>query len=108
MVNTDWAKANRELMRNYYVAYLRGVRDYCHAYHGGPIRQAIIDLLMHTGTETRPELLHKYPWPARSPNGRINIDSMLDMQAWFVEEQDEQQRVSRPTASSTRAMSIMP
>jgi NitT/TauT family transport system substrate-binding protein len=84
MVNTDFAKANRELMRNYYVAYLRGIRDYCQAYHGGAIRPAMIELAMRTGTETRSELLHKYPWPARSPNGRINIDSMLDMQAWFV------------------------
>src|SRR5262249_22813155 len=24
-----------------------------------------------------------YPWPARSPNGTINVASMLDMQAWF-------------------------
>ena len=70
MVNTDCAKANRELVRNYYVAYLRGIRDYCQAYHGGPIRQAMIELAMRTGTETRAELLHKYPWPARSPNGR--------------------------------------
>jgi NitT/TauT family transport system substrate-binding protein len=29
-------------------------------------------------------LLHKYPWPARSPDGRINTASMLDMQDWFV------------------------
>jgi NitT/TauT family transport system substrate-binding protein len=28
-------------------------------------------------------LLYKYPWPARDPNGRINVDSMLDMQAWY-------------------------
>jgi len=84
MVNTDFAKANHELMRNYYVAYLRAIRDYCQAYHGGPIRQAFIDLAIRTGTETRPELLHKYPWPARSPNGAINAESMLDMQAWFV------------------------
>jgi NitT/TauT family transport system substrate-binding protein len=84
MINTDWAKANQQLLRNYYVAYLRGIRDYCQAYHGGSVRQAIIDLSIRTGTETRPELLHKYPWPARSPNGRINVASMLDMQAWFV------------------------
>ena len=84
MLNTDFAKSNRDLMRNYYVAYLRGIRDYCQAYHGGSIRQAMIDLAMQTGTETRPQLLHKYPWPARSPNGSINVDSMLDMQAWFV------------------------
>jgi NitT/TauT family transport system substrate-binding protein len=84
MVNTDWAKANHALLRNYYVAYLRGIRDYCQAYHGGSVRQAMIDLSIRTGTETRSELLNKYPWPARSPNGAINVDSMLDMQAWFV------------------------
>src|SRR5436190_6076325 len=27
MINTDWAKANRELLHNYYLAYLRGIRD---------------------------------------------------------------------------------
>ena len=84
MINTDFAKAHQELVRNYYVAYLRGIRDYCQAYHGGSIRQAMIDLSIRTGTETRPELLHKYPWPARSPNGKINVASMLDMQSWFV------------------------
>ncbi len=84
MVNTDFAKANRELMRNYYVGYLRAIRDYCQAYHGGANRQEFIDLAIRTGTETRPELLHKYPWPARSPNGAINVESMLDMQAWYV------------------------
>ena len=84
MVNTDWAKANQAALRNYYVAYLRGIRDYCQAYHGGSVRPAMIELSMRTGTETRPELLNKYPWPARSPNGAINVGSMLDMQAWFV------------------------
>ena len=77
-------QAHKELMRNYYVGYLRAIRDYCQAYHGGPNRQAFIDLAIRTGTETRPELLHKYPWPARSPNGAINVASMLDMQAWYV------------------------
>jgi NitT/TauT family transport system substrate-binding protein len=84
MVNTDWAKANQALLRNYYVAYLHGIRDYCQAYHGGSLRQPMIDLAIKTGTETRSELLYKYPWPARSPNGAINVDSLLDMQAWFV------------------------
>ena len=44
----------------------------------------MIDLLIKTGTETRPPLLHKYPWPARSPNGAINTASVLDMQNWYV------------------------
>jgi NitT/TauT family transport system substrate-binding protein len=84
MINTDFAKAHHEAMLNYYVAYLHAIRDYCQVYHGGSNRQAFIDLTIRTGTETRPELLHKYPWPARSPNGAINVASMLDMQAWFI------------------------
>jgi NitT/TauT family transport system substrate-binding protein len=41
-------------------------------------------VLKTSGTERRPELLNKYPWPARSPDGRINVASMLDIQAWYV------------------------
>jgi len=83
ILNTDWAKANDKVARNYYYAYLRGVRDYCNAYHGGKMRAAMVDLLIKTGTETRPDVLNKYPWPARDPNGRINTESMLDMQTWY-------------------------
>ncbi|HEY6254739.1 MAG TPA: ABC transporter substrate-binding protein [Xanthobacteraceae bacterium] len=83
MINTDWAKPNGELLRNYFTAYLHGVRDYCQAYHGGANRAELIQRLIRTGTETREELLYKYPWPARDPNGRINVASMLDMQAWY-------------------------
>lgn len=83
MANSDWAKKNTALLRNYYTAYLRGVRDYCDAYHGAPVKEEIVAALIRHGSERRPELLYKYPWPARSPNGRINIASMLDMQDWF-------------------------
>lgn len=83
MINTDWAKPRRDLLRNYFTAYLHGVRDYCQAYHGGANRAELIQRLIRTGTETREELLYKYPWPARDPNGRINVASMLDMQAWY-------------------------
>lgn len=84
MVNTDWAKKNTALLRNYYTAYMRGLRAYCDAYHGAPVRDEIIAALIRHGSERRPELLHKYPWPARSPDGRINIASMLDMQEWYI------------------------
>ena len=83
MINTDWAKPNRDLLRNYFTAYLHGVRDYCQAYHGGSNRSELIQRLIRTGTETRQDLLNNYPWPARDPSGHINMASMLDMQAWY-------------------------
>jgi len=83
MINTDWAKSNRDMLRNYFTAYMHGVRDYCQAYHGGSNRAELIQRLIRTGTETREEFLNNYPWPSRDPRGRINVDSMVDMQAWF-------------------------
>jgi NitT/TauT family transport system substrate-binding protein len=85
-VNTDWTAKNPELARNFFLAALRGARDYCQAYHGGPNRNEVIDFAIRTGVEPRRELIDKYPWAARSPDGRINVDSMLDIQKFFVRE----------------------
>src|SRR5262249_37649939 len=63
-------------------------RDYCQAYHGGAIRNEMTELLVKSGTERRPEFLHKYPWPSRDPNGLINVDSMRDIQDWYVANKD--------------------
>ena len=84
MANTDWIKANPDLVQRYMTAWLRGARDYCNAYHGGGDRREVIDELVSSKTEPRRELLEKYPWPARSPDGKINTASMLDINAWYV------------------------
>ena len=84
MINTDWAKQNRQVALDYYVAYLRGVRDFCQGYHGAPVRSEIVDVLIKSKNEERPELLHKFPWPARNVSGRINATSLLDVQSWYV------------------------
>jgi len=84
-INTEWEKQNPELVSKYIHAYMRGVRDYCQAYHGGPNRQEVIDILIKTGAERRPEVLDKFPWPARNVSGRLNVDSLLDVQAWYAE-----------------------
>jgi NitT/TauT family transport system substrate-binding protein len=84
-INTDWAKATPSQPRDFFLAYQRGVRDYCQAYHGGSTRKTIVDLLIRSGAETRPEILNEYIWPSSDPYGRINVASMLDMQTWFVQ-----------------------
>jgi NitT/TauT family transport system substrate-binding protein len=85
-VNTDWAAKNDALVKRYFVAQMRGVRDYCQAYHGGPNRAEAIELAIRNGIERQLEMLQNYAWPASSPDGRINVASMLDIQAFFVQE----------------------
>lgn len=82
-VNTDWAAKNRTALQNYMTAYLRGVREYCDAYHNGPNRKEVIDIAVKSGAERRPEMLEKLPWPARSPNGTVNPQSLTELQDWF-------------------------
>jgi NitT/TauT family transport system substrate-binding protein len=84
LVNTEWAKPRQDLLRKFYVAVTRGIRDYCNAYHHGSNRQTLIDLLVSSKTETRPDLLNKYPWPARNLTGKLNAASLLDIQDWFL------------------------
>jgi NitT/TauT family transport system substrate-binding protein len=84
IVNTDWADKNRALVEKYFVAYIKGVRAYCQAYHGGSTRAEIIDLLVKSGTERDAAKLNEYPWQSRDPNGKINADSVLDIQDWYV------------------------
>ncbi len=83
LINTEWAKPRQAALRNFYIAATRGIRDYCNAYHHGSNRQAMIDLLVSSKTETRPELLNQNPWPARNLTGKLNPASLLDIQDWF-------------------------
>jgi NitT/TauT family transport system substrate-binding protein len=85
-VNTDWTAKNPDLAKNFFLAAMRGARDYCQAYHGGGNRNEVIDIAIRTGVEPRREMIDKYPWAARSPDGRVNVDSMLDIQRFFVQE----------------------
>jgi ABC-type nitrate/sulfonate/bicarbonate transport system substrate-binding protein len=84
LLNTDWAKTRKDMLRKFYVAMTKGVRDYCNAYHHGSNRQALIDLLISAKEETRPELLNNKPWPARNLDGKLNPASMLDIQDWYL------------------------
>ena len=85
-MNTEWAAKNKELAKAYFVAYMRGVREYCQAYHNGPNRAEVIDIAVRTGAEPRKEMVEKYPWPARNADGHLSLSSLDDMQKYYVKE----------------------
>lgn len=84
MFNTDWASKNPEAIQNFYTALMRGVRDYCNAYHGGSWRPELLKLLVANGVAPTTELLDRIRWPARNPDGRISPDFLTDVQRWYV------------------------
>src|SRR5262245_15675511 len=84
MFNTDWAKNNPDAAKAFFTALLRGVRDYCNAYHGGTWRPDLLRLLVANGVSTSAELLDTIPWPARNPDGFVYRSSLADVQRWYV------------------------
>lgn len=82
MINTDWARANPDLVRRFFLALGRGTRDYCQAYHGGAIRREVMDILIRTGIEKRPEIL-ALPWPSRKPSGLVDEAAIRDIHDWY-------------------------
>ncbi|MDB5571068.1 MAG: transporter substrate-binding protein [Hyphomicrobiales bacterium] len=86
MFNTDWAARNPDQAKRFFGALLLGARDYCDAYHGGPNRDEIANRLVANGVGGTLETLQRIQWTARTPDGRINPDSLMDIQRWFVEQ----------------------
>ena len=86
IANMDWVNGDRDLARRYFLAYQKAAYEYCQAYHGGKNRQEVIDIIVKTGMEPRAEVIARYPWPARNPNGRINVPSLMDMQKYYLSE----------------------
>ena len=83
IINTDWAKKDPELTKRFFIAYMRGVREYCLAYHGGPNRQEVVERAARMGPIKDKGFIEKYPWPGRSMSGEVNVPSMLDIQKYY-------------------------
>ncbi len=91
VINADWAKQNPKLVHDFFIASARGIREYCQAYHHGPNRTYVVDLLLKNGVSNR-DVIDKYPWPSRDPNGRLSGASISDVQDWFFREGFIQQK----------------
>ena len=86
IVNTDWAAKNPDVARRLMLALARGSRDYCQAYHHGPGRGEMLDVLMKNKIAADRALLDRMDWQARNPDGRFNTASLVDLQAFFRRE----------------------
>ncbi|HVA15447.1 MAG TPA: ABC transporter substrate-binding protein [Stellaceae bacterium] len=84
--NTDWIKADPDLAKRFFLALVKGGRDYCQAYHHGPNRAEVVDVMFKYKVAASREQLDRMPWQARNPNGRFNAASILDLQDWFFKE----------------------
>jgi NitT/TauT family transport system substrate-binding protein len=86
LINTDWAKKNKEVAQKFFVAIARGTRDYCQAYHHGPNRDEILDIMIKYKVMSDRALLDRIPWQGRDPNGRMDPGTALDIQDWFFKQ----------------------
>ena len=85
-INTDWAAKSKDVVRKFFLAIARGTRDYCQAYHHGPNRNEVEDIMIKYKVMTDRALLDRIPWQGRDPNGRMDAGTVLDIQDWFFKE----------------------
>ncbi len=86
MANADWIRSNPDAARKLFLALARGGREYCQAYHHGPNRAEVIDILVKEKIVADRALLDRMNWQARNPNGAFNVPGLIDIQSFFHQE----------------------
>ena len=86
MASTDWIRDHRDQARRVFIALARASRDYCQAYHHGPNRGEVVDIMMKLGIAKDRQQLDEMQWQARDPDGGVNQDSIRDILRVFKDE----------------------
>src|SRR5262245_17964321 len=92
-MNTDWARGNEDAVRRFVRGTLRGVRDYCNAYHRGPNRDEVTKILAKYSDVQDPALINQIEWGATDPHGGVFEASIADIQDTFFKEKLVDQKV---------------
>jgi NitT/TauT family transport system substrate-binding protein len=85
-MNTDWGRDNEDAVRRFARGTLRGVRDYCNAYHRAPNREEVTRILAKYSDVKDAALIDRIEWGATDPHGRVFEASVADIQDTFFKE----------------------
>lgn len=85
LVYSEKFAQNRELAQAFMTAYMRGVRVYNDAFVKGIDLDKVIDI-MARHSETDPEVIRSSFPAGLDPNQEINLDTINEMQEFFVEQ----------------------
>jgi NitT/TauT family transport system substrate-binding protein len=92
-MNTDWARGNEDAAKRFVRGTLRGVRDYCNAYHRGPNRDEVTKILAKYSDVKDVGLINQIEWGATDPHGGVFEASIADIQDTFFKEKLVDQKV---------------
>ena len=86
MASLDWIQKDRGTALRVIRALIRAGRDYCQAYHGGPNRAEVVDLVLKYGIAKDRAQVDRMMWQSRSPDGHMNPDSIADLYRVYKKE----------------------
>jgi NitT/TauT family transport system substrate-binding protein len=85
MYSPTMTTQRQDVGKRFMVGYLRALRDYQAAFNEGKDLDGIIDILTKYTTIKDPAVYRKIVVPAFSPNGEMNVQSIKDLQQWYVD-----------------------
>ncbi len=84
LFNKDWAEKQPKVANDFAVAYLKAVRVFHEAMHGGAARPEVLDVLIrHTAVKDK-ALYDRMQWGYVDPNGTLARESLKDQQEWHA------------------------
>jgi NitT/TauT family transport system substrate-binding protein len=86
IANVEWIKQSPDVAKRLFLALAHGGRDYCQAYHHGPNRAEVVDIMVKSRIVADRDLLDRMDWQARSPDGEFSLDSVDSVQTFFKQE----------------------
>jgi len=84
LYSAAFARHQTEAGRRWMVGYLRGVRDYYDAFERNRGRAEVVEILARTTGVRDLSLYDRMVSSYMDPNGRMNVQSLIDAQEWFA------------------------